>query len=59
MPRGKRLNKDDRLRIVEAHKNGASTAALALPPHIRGNLKEKGAAARPGEDESARKFCEA
>ena len=29
MPRGKRLNKDDRLRIVEAHKNGASTAALA------------------------------
>lgn len=29
MPRGKRLNKEDRLRIIEAHKNGASTAALA------------------------------
>lgn len=29
MPRGKRLNKEDRLRIIEAHKNGASTAALS------------------------------
>ncbi len=29
MPRGKRLNQDDRLRIVEAHKNGAGTTELA------------------------------
>lgn len=29
MPRGKRLNQDDRLRIVEAHKNGAGTMELA------------------------------
>lgn len=29
MPRGKRLNKEARFRIIEAHKNGASTAALA------------------------------
>ena len=29
MPRGKRLEKDERLRIVEAHKNGAGTTELA------------------------------
>ena len=29
MPRGKRLEKDERLQIVEAHKNGAGVTALA------------------------------
>ena len=29
MPRGKRLEKEDRLRIIEEHKNGAGMTALA------------------------------
>ena len=29
MPRGKRLNKEDRLRIIEAHKTGAGMTELA------------------------------